>query len=143
MEEAADARGVSRDSFERHVMAELSLLRVGRRLLIPAKELERWIDREMAIPLVACEICDGGSPVLDYHDLMKHSVLARQAEIEEWEGIDLPEAAKQLAEDKDRFEADLEAADLPRPIRTPAWRATHHLDRWIGALETLAEDNED
>jgi len=45
--------GISRDSFERHVMAELSLLRVGRRLLVPVHELERWLDREMAIPLIA------------------------------------------------------------------------------------------
>jgi excisionase family DNA binding protein len=53
VEEAAEAIGVSRDSFERHVMAELHLLRIGRRLLVPTRELERWIDREMAIPLVA------------------------------------------------------------------------------------------
>ena len=45
--------GVSRDSFERHVMAELHLVRIGRRLLVPTRELERWIEREMAIPLVA------------------------------------------------------------------------------------------
>lgn len=51
--EAAETLGVSRDTFERHVMPELSLVRVGRRLLVPKKELERWLDREMAIPLVA------------------------------------------------------------------------------------------
>lgn len=51
--EAAETLGVSRDTFERHVMPELSLVRVGRRLLVPKKELERWIDREMAMPLVA------------------------------------------------------------------------------------------
>jgi excisionase family DNA binding protein len=53
VEEAAEALGVSRDSFERHVMAELRLVRIGRRLLVPTRELERWIEREMAIPLVA------------------------------------------------------------------------------------------
>ena len=51
--EAAETLGVSRDTFERHVMPELSLVRVGRRLLVPKKELERWIEREMAMPLVA------------------------------------------------------------------------------------------
>jgi excisionase family DNA binding protein len=53
VEEAAEALGVSRDTFERHVIAELHLVRIGRRLLIPTRELERWIEREMAIPLVA------------------------------------------------------------------------------------------
>ena len=53
VEEAAEALGVSRDSFERHVMAELRVVRIGRRLLVPTRELERWIERQMAIPLVA------------------------------------------------------------------------------------------
>jgi excisionase family DNA binding protein len=53
VEEAAEALGVSRDSFERHVLAELRLVRIGRRLLVPTGELERWIECEMAIPLVA------------------------------------------------------------------------------------------
>lgn len=53
IDEAANALSVSRDSFERHVMAELRLVRVGRRLLVPVQELEHWIEREMAIPLVA------------------------------------------------------------------------------------------
>jgi hypothetical protein len=34
-------------------MAKLRLVRIGRRLLVPTRELERWIEREMAIPLVA------------------------------------------------------------------------------------------
>jgi excisionase family DNA binding protein len=53
IEEAAGALSISRDSFERHVMAELRLVRIGRRLLVPVDELERWIEREMAMPLVA------------------------------------------------------------------------------------------
>ena len=53
IDEAADALAISRDSFERHVMPDLRLVRIGRRLLVPVHELERWIEREMAIPLVA------------------------------------------------------------------------------------------
>ena len=53
IEEAADALSISRDSFERHVIGDLRLVRVGRRLLVPVAELERWIEREMAMPLVA------------------------------------------------------------------------------------------
>lgn len=53
VDEAADAIGVSRDTFERHVLASLRLVRVGRRLLVPIVELERWVEREMSIPLIA------------------------------------------------------------------------------------------
>ena len=53
IDQAADALAISRDSFERHVMADLRLVRIGRRLLVPLHELERWIEHEMAIPLVA------------------------------------------------------------------------------------------
>jgi excisionase family DNA binding protein len=53
IEDAADALSISRDSFERHVMTHLRLVRIGRRLLVPVAELEAWIEREMAIPLVA------------------------------------------------------------------------------------------
>lgn len=46
---------VSRDSFERHVIAELRVLRLGRRLLVPVPvaELERWVERNSADPLIA------------------------------------------------------------------------------------------
>ena len=53
IDQAADALAISRDSFERHVMADLRLIRVGRRLLVQVHELERWVEGEMAIPLVA------------------------------------------------------------------------------------------
>ena len=41
------------DTFERHVLANLHLVRIGRRLLVPTAELERWVEGEMAIPLLA------------------------------------------------------------------------------------------
>jgi excisionase family DNA binding protein len=53
VEEAAASLSLSRDSFERYVMPELRLVRVGRRLLVPRRELERWIDQSSAIALVA------------------------------------------------------------------------------------------
>jgi excisionase family DNA binding protein len=43
--EAADALGVSVDFLEQHVLPELRVVRRGRRRLIPAGELERWLDR--------------------------------------------------------------------------------------------------
>jgi excisionase family DNA binding protein len=53
IEDAARVLSVSRDSFERHVMNELRLVRVGRRLLVPVRELDRWLEHRSAIPLVA------------------------------------------------------------------------------------------
>jgi hypothetical protein len=53
IEEAAAALSISRDSFERHVMAEVELVQVGRRLIVPRRELERWVQRHSTKPLVA------------------------------------------------------------------------------------------
>ena len=41
VDDAAAVLSVSRDSFERHVMAEIHLLRVGRRVLVPVSSLDR------------------------------------------------------------------------------------------------------
>ncbi len=41
--EAAKALGVSVDFLEDHLLAELRVVRVGRRILIPVAELERWL----------------------------------------------------------------------------------------------------
>jgi len=43
--EAAEAIGVSRDFFDEHVRPELRVVRRGRRLLVPVRELERWLER--------------------------------------------------------------------------------------------------
>jgi excisionase family DNA binding protein len=45
-DEAASALGVSRDHFDEHVRPELRVDRRGRRVLVPVRELERWLDRE-------------------------------------------------------------------------------------------------
>ncbi len=53
IEDAARVLSVSRDTFERHVMKDLRLVRVGRRLLVPVRELDNWLEHRAAIPLVA------------------------------------------------------------------------------------------
>ena len=53
IDDAARVLSLSRDSFERHVIGQIRVVRVGRRLLVPVRELERWIDRSSSIPLVA------------------------------------------------------------------------------------------
>ncbi len=52
--EAAASLGVSVDFFDEHVAHELRMARVGRRRLVPVRELERWLDRHAALAL------DGG-----------------------------------------------------------------------------------
>ena len=49
--EAARAIGVSVDHLERHVLPELRAVRSGRLVLIPLRELERWVDEHAAVPL--------------------------------------------------------------------------------------------
>lgn len=49
--EAAQALGVSVDFLEDHVLADLRVVRVGRRRLIPVAELERWLAEHAERPL--------------------------------------------------------------------------------------------
>lgn len=42
--EAAEALGMSRNSFDRHVRDELRLVRRGKIVLVPVRELERWLE---------------------------------------------------------------------------------------------------
>ena len=49
IDEAALALGISRDHLERHVLPELRVIRVGRRLLVRIAELERWAQRHEAV----------------------------------------------------------------------------------------------
>ncbi|MGH3038407.1 MAG: excisionase family DNA-binding protein [Gaiellaceae bacterium] len=52
-DEAAAVLGVSRDYFDEHVIAELRIVRRGRRILVSLAELERWLDRAAARATVA------------------------------------------------------------------------------------------
>ena len=49
--EAAGALGVSLDYFEQHVMPELRVVRRGRKVLVPTRELERWLHESAALTL--------------------------------------------------------------------------------------------
>lgn len=50
-QEAADALGVSRDYFDQHVKPELRVVRRGRLVLVPVRELERWVEENAAAVL--------------------------------------------------------------------------------------------
>ncbi|MGI8802474.1 MAG: helix-turn-helix domain-containing protein [Solirubrobacteraceae bacterium] len=49
--EAAAALGVSVDTLERHILGDLRVVRRGRLVLIPIRELERWLERSAALTL--------------------------------------------------------------------------------------------
>ena len=46
--EAAKALGLSFDHFAENVYPELRVVRCGRRILVPVRELEAWLDRNAA-----------------------------------------------------------------------------------------------
>jgi excisionase family DNA binding protein len=48
VDEAAALLGVSRDYFDKHITHELRVIRLGRRILIPVRELDRWLERSQA-----------------------------------------------------------------------------------------------
>jgi excisionase family DNA binding protein len=52
--EAAEALGVSEDFFDEHVRPEIRPVYKGRRVLIPVRELERWVERNAVGVLRIC-----------------------------------------------------------------------------------------
>lgn len=45
--------GVSKKFFDEHVRPELRLVRRGRKVLVPIRELERWLEANAAVTLAA------------------------------------------------------------------------------------------
>jgi excisionase family DNA binding protein len=51
-QEAAEALGVSRDTFDALVAdGRVRVVRIGRRVVVPVRELERFLEREAAVAL--------------------------------------------------------------------------------------------
>lgn len=51
VDEAAEALSVSRDFFDEHIRHELRVVRRGRKILVPVRELERWLEHTAALTL--------------------------------------------------------------------------------------------
>ena len=51
--QAAELLSISVDSFERLVMPEVRIVRIGRRVLFAVGDLERYVERQAAAPLAA------------------------------------------------------------------------------------------
>jgi hypothetical protein len=82
-----------------------------------------------------CEHCGGRAPVaLDYHELMKHSVLCRKEEIERWGSLELGTAAELLEGEHSEFEARIAEATLLPRFRARAEGAISHMPHWVSAL---------
>jgi excisionase family DNA binding protein len=62
--EAAEALGISLNSFERHVQPEVKVVRRGKLRLIPISALERWLE-ENAASIVEDLSDRAGSPRLE------------------------------------------------------------------------------
>ena len=50
-EAAAAALGISRDMFDAEVAPHVRCVRLGRLKVFPVRELEKWLDRQAAMPL--------------------------------------------------------------------------------------------
>lgn len=91
------------------------------------------VDRDLAS--CECEHCNSGPPIaLDYHELMKHSVYCRSAEIAEWIPRSSSASARALDEAHSTLGEAIERSDLPPKMRARALKAIEHLPIWIEAL---------
>jgi hypothetical protein len=46
--EAAASLSIGRDTFDREVLPRLRVVRIGRRIVVPVRELERYLDQQAA-----------------------------------------------------------------------------------------------
>jgi hypothetical protein len=112
------------------------------------RQLHRYVSQEMAYQIwlrdralveCRCQECQGAPPVaLDYHALMKHSVLCRQEEIQSWSDLTAGEMADRLDQEFRLFWSELAAISLPSFIERQAENAADHIPRWISAMRRLA-----
>lgn len=110
-----------------------------------AGRFHRFISQDLAQQLwlqapelmqCGCDSCSGRPPVaLDYHDLMKHSVLCRDAEIKSWREVNDPSTVAQvIAEEHAAVSGAVEGMTLPPAVRNRAVESAEHLLRWAAAL---------
>jgi excisionase family DNA binding protein len=52
IEEAAASIGIDRSTFYERVLPHIRVVREGRRVLVPVRELEAYLDRNAAQPLI-------------------------------------------------------------------------------------------
>lgn len=107
----------------------------------------RYVSQELAFQLwqsdpglaeCDCEVCNRERPIdLDYHSLMRHSVLCRFREIEEWVAFDVATIVDRLANERRDFLARLERSTLSEDTKSEARNNVKHLHEWKEALVEL------
>ncbi len=107
-------------------------------------QLHRYVSQELAYQLwlsdrtlaeCNCDECQGEPPIsLEYHALMRHSVLCRQEEIRRWAGWSPTEMADRLSNEYDAFLDVMDRARLAPFFQRSTARLADHIPRWAGAL---------
>ncbi len=93
-----------------------------------------WLE-DRSLAECDCGECQGEPPIaLEYHALMKHSVLCRTQEIRQWVGRSASEMANDLSDEHESFLEAIDRARLPGVLQRSAERYADHLPRWSGAL---------
>lgn len=108
-------------------------------------ELHKYVRQELADVLwgakvthCACPACDENPPILlDYHDLMMHSVHCRANEIRDWARLPSSDAANKLEGELDEFTKRLKKAKIQDVFKRGTEDHTEHLPIWIRALNGL------
>ncbi|AZH77194.1 hypothetical protein CSX12_01320 [Microbacterium sp. Y-01] len=87
-----------------------------------------------------CRECGENSPAaLDYHALMKHSVLVRDREIREWGGLSADETIARLTADAQEFRESLSSLVAPERIVRRASELYGHLFMWARVISELPQ----
>jgi len=85
-----------------------------------------------------CPVCKAAPPILlEYHDLMMHSVHCRAQEIRAWQGLSSQEAAARLVAEHKDFASRLKEAEIKQPFKEEAARHAEHVPRWIAVLREI------
>ncbi len=108
-------------------------------------ELHKYIRAELANVLWSarvthcmCKVCEENPPMLlDYHDLMMHSVHCRAHEIEEWANLSPSSAVARLKEETAAFSERLKEADIQPFFKEQTGGHMAHLSTWVRALSEL------
>ena len=83
-----------------------------------------------------CGQCGDRAPIeLEYHDLMKHSVECRAAEISEYGDLALDEILLVLESELSDFLERLSSDDVGSFLCNRMSRSTRHMNEWISAIQ--------
>jgi len=109
-------------------------------------ELHKYVRAELAdvlwgaqVTRCPCPACGNNPPILlDYHELMMHSVHCRAREIKEWTALSPSDAASRLDSELDAFGKRLKKAKIQQePFKRETERHMTHIPVWIRALSQL------